>query len=96
MNDLLKEVWTEAGRRQASCPNNQLNLKLFASSFFMLGMAVSSLENSGLAFKEALTKLNEIEQKEKTIKMTGLERMEARVNFLANTKQSNVNEINQI
>jgi hypothetical protein len=75
MNNLLKEVWAEAGKRQ------NVNLKLFASSFFLLGLGIGGLQNHA-QFKNALEMLTLIEHQEVMQRHTGRERMEARLDFL--------------
>lgn len=79
LNNMLTEVWNEASRRQQS--SQELNLKLFASSFFLLGLGVGSLQNHE-HLAEALNALKSIEQQERTQRMTGLEKMESRLAYL--------------
>jgi hypothetical protein len=52
LNALLKDVWQEA----AISSSNRVNVKLVASSFFLLGMAVGDVKNWE-TFHIALTEL---------------------------------------
>lgn len=79
LNDLIQEVFKEADRRKATADN--FNPKLFATTFFLLGLGLGDLKNHHL-FGMALENLTEIENQEKIKKPTGEERMKSRLDFL--------------
>lgn len=63
LSDMLKVIWNEATRRKTSTEN--VNHKLFATSFFLLGMAVGDVSNQQ-CLDIAIDSLLTIEENEKS------------------------------
>jgi hypothetical protein len=82
LNDVLKEVSNEAAFRNST---GETNPKLFATSFFLIGLGLGSLENYG-NLKFVIESLKEIEQQEKIRPVTVPEKFKARMEFLETMK----------